>query len=46
MAKDLKKEKKAFLEALKKAKRHREEALERAEKEWKREGVEGKVVLI
>ena len=40
------KTKEELLKAIKKAKVHKEQALIRTTKEWKREGIKGKVVLL
>ncbi len=46
MEKDLKKEKESLLKAIKKAKKHKEQARKRTAEEWKREGIKGNVVLV
>ena len=46
MEKDLKKEKECLLKAIKKAKKHKEQARKRTAEEWKREGIKGNVVLV
>ena len=46
MNKDKEKTKEKLLKAIKKAKKHRERALKQTAKEWKREGIEGEVVLV
>ncbi len=38
--------KEELLKAIKKAKEHKKQALARTAKEWKREGIKGKVVLL
>lgn len=38
--------KEELLKAIKKAKQHREQALKQTIREWKREGIKGKVVLV
>ena len=38
--------KEELLKAIKKAKKHKNEARKKTAKEWKREGIKGKVVLI
>ena len=45
MEKTKEKTKEELLKAIKKAKEHKEQALIRTAKEWKREGIKGKVVL-
>jgi len=38
--------KEELLKAIKKAKEHKEQAVEQTAKEWKRMGIKGKVVLV
>lgn len=46
MDKDLEKTKADLLKAIKKAKKHKEEARKRTAKVWEREGIKGNVVLV
>lgn len=46
MAKTIKTTKEDLLKAIKKAKKHKEQALKRTAKEWKREGITGNVVPV
>ena len=46
MEKTKEKTKEELLKAIKKAKEHKEQALIRTAKEWKREGIKGKGVLL
>ena len=46
MEKNTEKTKEELLKAIKKAKKHKEQALIRTTKEWKRKGIKGKVVLL
>lgn len=38
--------KEELLKAIKKAKEHKEQALKRTAREWKREGIKGKVISV